>query len=281
MNPNSGYIKLHRSILEWEWWDDLNTYRLFTYLLLTANFEDKKWHGITIKRGQVLTSLDTLSKDTGLSVGQVRRSLTRLISTSEITSETTNQYRIITICNYDTYQGEQQASDKQNSKQSDNQTTSERQASDKQTTTTKEYKNDNNIKIKEDLKENISTSRDKKENTPKFNFKKKLLELGVDEAVADEWIAIRKLKKKTNSEYALSREIAQVEKAGITMDEALSICCDNGWGQFKAEWLGNLMRSQVNRQTQRGGGGFMTDAEAQAICDAGMKLHEFIGRNRQ
>lgn len=141
--------------------------------------------------------------------------------------------------------------------------------------------NDNGNGNDNDLKENTPTSRSKKENTPKFNFKKKLLELGVDEAVADEWIAIRKLKKKTNSEYALSREIAQVEKAGITMDEALTICCDNGWGQFKAEWLGNLIRSQVNRPTQRGGGGFMTDAEAQAICDAGLKLHEFIGRNRQ
>ena len=279
MNLNSGYIKLHRSILEWEWWDDVNTYRLFTYLLLTVNFEEKKWHGITIKRGQVLTSLDTLSKDTGLSVGQVRRSLTRLISTSEITSEATNQYRIITICNYDTYQGEQQASDKQTTKQSDNQTTSEQQASNKQTATTKEYKNDNNIITKEDNKENTPTSRSKKENTPKFNFKGALIELGVEPQMAEEWATIRKAKNKVNTEIALHREVSQMNKAGLSVADAVNFCIEYQWGQFRADWYFNSQYSA--KPTQRGGGGFMTDAEAQAICDAGMKLHEFIGRNRQ
>ncbi|KAF0130029.1 MAG: hypothetical protein FD155_1815 [Bacteroidetes bacterium] len=126
----TGWIKLHRSILKWEWWDDHNTFRLFTYLLLTVNFEEKKWHGKTIYPGEIVTSLQKLSLETGLSVRQIRTSLTKLFSTNEVTSKNHPGYRVITISNYNKYQSATSIP------------TSERQASDKRATTTKEYKND-------------------------------------------------------------------------------------------------------------------------------------------
>ena len=46
---NDGFIKLHRKIIDWEWYDDINTKTLFIHILLMANFEDKKWHGETVK----------------------------------------------------------------------------------------------------------------------------------------------------------------------------------------------------------------------------------------
>ena len=36
-----GYIQIHRKILEWEWFDDHNTFRLFMYLLLKATNEQQ------------------------------------------------------------------------------------------------------------------------------------------------------------------------------------------------------------------------------------------------
>lgn len=54
--PNGGYIKIWRSLLDWEWYDDANTLRVFLHLLLTANHEDGEWHGMIIRRGQVVTS---------------------------------------------------------------------------------------------------------------------------------------------------------------------------------------------------------------------------------
>jgi hypothetical protein len=33
-----GYIKLYRSLLKWEWYDDSNVFRVFMHLLLTANY---------------------------------------------------------------------------------------------------------------------------------------------------------------------------------------------------------------------------------------------------
>lgn len=37
-----GFILLHRSILRWEWYGDLNTARLFIHLLLTVNYEPQR-----------------------------------------------------------------------------------------------------------------------------------------------------------------------------------------------------------------------------------------------
>ena len=47
-----GFILLHRSILRWEWYGDLNTARLFIHLLLTVNYEPQRWQGIAVERGQ-------------------------------------------------------------------------------------------------------------------------------------------------------------------------------------------------------------------------------------
>ena len=114
MNEDKSFIVINRKILKWHWYDDVNVTRLFIHLLLIANWEDKKWHGILVKRGQVITGRKTLSKETGLSEQQVRTSLDKLISTKEITKSTTNKYTIITVNNYTKYQNyNQQATNKQ------------------------------------------------------------------------------------------------------------------------------------------------------------------------
>jgi hypothetical protein len=99
-----GWIKIWRSFLKWEWWDDHNTTRLFIYLLLAANYENKKWHGFPVDRGQLITSFANLHKTTGLSVRSIRTCINRLKTTNELTIKTTKKYTIITLCNYDYYQ---------------------------------------------------------------------------------------------------------------------------------------------------------------------------------
>lgn len=132
----NGFIKLYRSMLDWEWWDDINTFRLFVTILMMANWKDKKWHGKKIKRGSFWTSLQSLADASGLSVRQVRVSLDKLILTNEVTSKVTNSGRLITVVNYGLYQDydgnvtNEMTSDKAN----------ERQTRDKPVTTTKERK---------------------------------------------------------------------------------------------------------------------------------------------
>lgn len=100
----SDYIKLHRSMLEWEWWHDINTCRVFIYLLLKANWKDSTWKGIEVKRGTYISSLDKVATETDLTRDEVRTALKHLTKTKEITTVSTRKYTVFTVVNYDLYQ---------------------------------------------------------------------------------------------------------------------------------------------------------------------------------
>lgn len=101
---SSGWIKLHRQLLDWEWYNDVNTTRVFIHLLIVANHKDNKWRGIDIKRGQRLTSISALASETNLSVKNIRTSIKRLKSTNEVASSSTAQHTVFTMVNYELYQ---------------------------------------------------------------------------------------------------------------------------------------------------------------------------------
>lgn len=99
-----GFILLHRSILRWEWYGDLNTARLFIHLLLTVNYEPQRWQGIAVERGQRVASMAKLADETGLTVKQVRTALEHLKRTGEVTHTATSKYGLFTVNHYDRYQ---------------------------------------------------------------------------------------------------------------------------------------------------------------------------------
>lgn len=138
---NGNWIKLYRKMKRWEWYDDIPTKVLFIELLLTVNIEDKKWHGMTIHRGEIVTSTAKLAAATGLSEMQIRRALKNLESTNEITKRTTNKYTLISVENYSIYQDKPSEDNKQ--------TTNKQQSNNNQTTTTKEYKEYKNKRERE------------------------------------------------------------------------------------------------------------------------------------
>ena len=132
-----GWIKIHRQILNWEWYDEPNTFRVFFHLLLKANHKPNKYRGVTIEAGQIMTGLDLLARETTLSVQKVRTSLNRLKSTNEITIKSNSKGTVIQIVNYSKYQittDNQQANNKPS--------TNHQQTNNKPSTTNK---NDNNI----------------------------------------------------------------------------------------------------------------------------------------
>lgn len=135
-------MKLHRSFLNWEWFDDDATTRIFLWLLLSANHKPTKWRGRTVDRGQLLTGRKQIAAGTGCSERQVRTALSRLKSTSEVTIESTNRFSIITICNYKRYQRDERLDDQQNDQLCSQQATNKRPTRDQQATTSN---NDNNI----------------------------------------------------------------------------------------------------------------------------------------
>lgn len=106
-----GWINLHRKILGWEWYSDINTCRLFIHMLLKANWREGKFRGTTVPRGSFVSSISKLAEETGLTNDEVRTAISHLVSTNEITKQSTNKYTVFTVVNYNLYQDatEQQA----------------------------------------------------------------------------------------------------------------------------------------------------------------------------
>ena len=100
----NGRIAIDRKIMDWEWWGDINVFRLWVTILMLANWQDKQWRGKTIERGSFVTSYPSLSDATGLTVQQVRTAISKLKSTGEIKQIVTNKYQLIIVVNYEFYQ---------------------------------------------------------------------------------------------------------------------------------------------------------------------------------
>ena len=143
-------ITLSPSFLEWEWFGNADMVKLFLYLLLRASDRDKRWQGIVIRKGQLVTSRSELSKETGISERTLRTCLGRLQESGEINIKSTKHFSTITICNYDSYQG--------GKIESDQQPTNNRPTTDQQPTNTakeKESQKENNPPHTPSLKEKI------------------------------------------------------------------------------------------------------------------------------
>ena len=145
---HSGFITLHRKIVDWEWYSDANVFRVFTHLILTANWVPKYWKGVPVNRGQKVTSIQHIAEETGLTQQRVRTAIKKLKSTGELTTKSTNKYTLVTLTNYDLYQEKK----KQVTSKTTGELTNEEQTTNKQLTTTKQY---NNITIKTNEERNI------------------------------------------------------------------------------------------------------------------------------
>ena len=99
-----GWIKLHRKLLEWEWYCDNNAKVLFLHCLLKANIKGVNWRGIQILRGQFFTSYASLSAELKLSVKEIRCAQKKLEKTGELTFIGASNGTMLTVCNYDSYQ---------------------------------------------------------------------------------------------------------------------------------------------------------------------------------
>lgn len=188
-----GWIKLHRQFLEWEWYDDNNTKILFLHLLLKTNHKDRSYRGDIVKRGTLLTGLQLLSKETGLSVQQVRTSLGKLNSTNEITIKTSNKGTVIQVVKYDSYQ------------EVTNEATTGQQTNNKQVTTNKKEKKEKKSIDLPDLDES------------------KLLLL-------TKWVEYRKQLKKPLTQYGIDTLAKKIQSKPLVESQwVINHTIENGW----------------------------------------------------
>lgn len=104
MEQSQGWVKIFRSIVNWEWYDDANTFRMFFHLIVTANHETVSWKGRLIKRGQRLTTIRRLADELSIDEKTVQRCLRNLESTKEIKIEPSKSGTMITVRKYNEWQ---------------------------------------------------------------------------------------------------------------------------------------------------------------------------------
>ncbi|MGL5732305.1 MAG: hypothetical protein ACRCX5_14445 [Bacteroidales bacterium] len=80
----------------------------------------------------------------------------------------------------------------------------------------------------------------------KFSFLNSLLELGIEENIAKDFMLVRKNKKATNSETAFDAIKREIEKTNATPNECIKLCVERDWKGFKAEWYERIQPSMFD-----------------------------------
>lgn len=118
---NLGWIKLHRKLYESSLWKNEKFTRgqAWADLLLMANFanSDYRIRGIKVyvQRGQIARSVDYFSNRWKWSKGKIKRFFNELETDHQIEIQKTNIISILTIINYEQYQGNEPTNELPNS----------------------------------------------------------------------------------------------------------------------------------------------------------------------
>lgn len=100
----TGFIKLSRRLLEWEWIDDPSVLVVWIHCLLAANWKDYRYHGEVIPRGSFLTSSRSFAERCNLSERTVRRCFEKLEKSGEIERQVTHRGTLVKVRNYAAFQ---------------------------------------------------------------------------------------------------------------------------------------------------------------------------------
>lgn len=90
---------------------------------------------------------------------------------------------------------------------------------------------------------NVNVNEKKKTKAKKvsvFPFKQSLIDLGVDEQVASDWMKVRKKLNASDTQTAFAGVKNQIAKCGLPPNECITIAVERSWKGFNAEWVGNI-----------------------------------------
>ena len=201
---NRGYIKVWRKLEDSGLLQLPKTLALFMFLLMNATHKDKKMGTptgvIELKRGQYISGRQELARKLKQSEQEIRTSLSRLENMEIITIKSTSKFSIYTIENYGIYQDDNQ--------QSTSDITNKQPADNQQITTKQECKKERS---------------------------KYLPPIGAELLAA--WSEVRRAKRVGAVTELVYRGVErEALKAGITPEQAVTVCIQKGWASFDSTW---------------------------------------------
>ena len=228
---DAGWIKLHRGIADhWLWDCEFSYAQAWIDLLLKACHKPNKLmikgQLVELKRGQQARSEVTLSKEWKWSRGKVRRFINQCENDGMIECKATRLTSIITICNYDSFQGVDTADG-----------TANRTAGGTSVDTT----NGQLTGHKQECKEVKNVEEGKKGNSDSASADVDFSPLCMTDEQVEE---VKRIRKKTKGGALTQRvvnglavEFEAAAKIGWGPEDILSEWELRGWKSFKAEWI--------------------------------------------
>lgn len=146
-----GWIKLHRKLLASDVFQNEKLLKVFIYCLLKAthsNYSQKVGRQtVELKPGQFIYGRRKAALELNMKESTVRDYMNILKDDGVITISPTNKYSVVTIVNWELYQGVDEKTDNKNDNESDNKPTTKGQQKD----TNKNDKNEENINVVVDI----------------------------------------------------------------------------------------------------------------------------------
>ena len=209
-----GWIKLHRKSIESRVFSDPALWRLWTWCLLRANHSTGYFAGDEIARGSFATGTRVAGETLGLSPSTVHRGLKKLAEWRMISLEVKRGYSVVTVCNYDTYQGDDESAET-SVKQARNadETPAERTSNADETGVQPNKKNNNNKKEKKNKKAAAP---------PVFELPEAVRTLALVSTVT-EWLTYKAERRESYQPTGLRNFIGQVSRAVAKDGEAVVI----------------------------------------------------------
>ena len=91
----------------------------------------------------------------------------------------------------------------------------------------------------------------KNNNTPRFDFRQALIDLGVSVEVADAWMQVRKAARASNTEVAFKGVAREIAKSGLPADDCIRTAVERSWRGFNADWMKPRDTPQAPRPERR------------------------------
>lgn len=213
---DDGFVRVYRKVLDNPEFRDQSEAMIFVWMVMRASWKPSrvryKERSIQLDRGQLAISVRDLAAVFGRSKDWANRFLERLTNRDMIATATATGVNIITLCKYEEYQSSKTLSA----------TVADHQPRQDRDRTATQNKEENEIKEGRDNSNELSSAR--------------ALPRRPDEVGDQIWRDYKKQRKKALTETALSGIRREAAKAGISLNEALTECCERGWQGFKAEW---------------------------------------------
>lgn len=274
-----GWVKLHRNLLESQCFADANILRVWVWIMLKVTHKPRYApirigagnSTVQLKRGQMLFGRFAAEEELAIGGSSIYRYMQKLEKWGTIKMESNSHYTIVTVCNYEEYQSEDEKGEQPVDKQW---TAGEQHLNNTWTTPEQHLNTDKNVKKVENVKNGKNVEKVRRTSAPATEFDPSKDEYYLDENFRRAWADFVHMRGKTREPLnplaiklkfqdlrnaasdpnspMRSKYLSEVEYAADMLDQSTS---KNWQGVFPVKpWFYDAKTKKLNGAADYGGG---------------------------